>query len=128
MRVSGFSWQQTINVAQASVMGRRMSEPDSTPRAGVSRMTSVDSLLGGGGSAALQRTGGVSGLRVRTDSRRASELLPGTWHVGNSCQHFGRNICTSAKWHLSSCCSAGLLFLLESVCLQLSTAQTAGLQ
>lgn len=60
--------------------GRRVSEPDFAPHAlSLGRLGSVDSLLpgSGGGGGGAKRSGSIGLPRIRTDSRRASELLPG---------------------------------------------------
>jgi hypothetical protein len=62
-------------MAQAAIVGRRASEPDFTPHSGLGRLSSVDSLAAGG--AGMPKRAGSGALRIRTDSRRASELLPG---------------------------------------------------
>ena len=65
-----------MRMAQAAVVGRRASEPDFTPHSSLGRLSSVDSLAGSGGGGMPKRAGSGA-LRIRTDSRRASELLPG---------------------------------------------------
>jgi hypothetical protein len=54
-------------------VGRRASEPHSS----LGRLSSVDSLAIGGGG--MPKRAGSGALRIRTDSRRASELLPGVY-------------------------------------------------